>query len=308
MSLILLQLLGCWMHAASTFQILPRSQTTTSAIYSYSNEHQNQELSLVDKVWNMYQNTPAPTDYDDMIISIFPGALSNKDLETRVVHTLSEKGFTEANTLLATSLCCDELARHLEDDFVQVYGNNFNLGGLSGFPFAGNTGFENMALHIPDDGSCLIVYGPHVGVSTTGIVGKVERSGIQQVEACCASAIAAASNYLRGSTGDGVSSHAFTDLQQGAVQQLILPHIDTLTNAHDPMVELPHVLYDLQDQLVCDIIQQGCTRNKVKNNIALLGGIQINTAPQALDYFVPLRFDYMNHRGELIQDMLTSII
>ena len=62
-----------------------------------------------------------------------------------MVHALSNKGFTSSNTLLATSLCCDELARNLEDDFIKVYGNNFNLGGLSGFPFAGNTGFGAMA-------------------------------------------------------------------------------------------------------------------------------------------------------------------
>jgi hypothetical protein len=50
---------------------------------------------------------------------------------------------------------------------------------------------------------------------------------------------------------------------------------------------------------------EGCHR--VKNNIALLGGIQINTAPQALDYFLPLRFDLMNNRGKVIEDMLNCI-
>jgi hypothetical protein len=42
-------------------------------------------------------------------------------------HSMPERD----NTLLCTSLCCDELARCLEDDFVKVYGNNFNLGGVS---------------------------------------------------------------------------------------------------------------------------------------------------------------------------------
>jgi hypothetical protein len=36
---------------------------------------------------------------------------------------------------------------------------------IAGFPFTGNTGFGAMAAHIPDDGYCLIVYGPHVGVA-----------------------------------------------------------------------------------------------------------------------------------------------
>jgi len=46
------------------------------------------------------------------------GAISNKELATRVVDLLDEKGFTPDNTLLATSVCADELARELEDTFV----------------------------------------------------------------------------------------------------------------------------------------------------------------------------------------------
>ena len=60
----------------------------------------------------------------------FPGAISNLELEAKVVKILADKGFDSDNTLLATSLCCDELARVLEDDLGRVYGKNFFLGGL----------------------------------------------------------------------------------------------------------------------------------------------------------------------------------
>lgn len=96
-------------------------------------------ISPISRVNRMYNEAPKPTQYDAMITSIFPGALSNKELEERVVETLSEElGYTSDNTLLATSLCCDELARRLEHDFRNIYGKNFNLGGLAGFLFAGN--------------------------------------------------------------------------------------------------------------------------------------------------------------------------
>jgi hypothetical protein len=210
---------------------------------------------------------------------------------------------------LATSLCCDELARRLEDDFVKVYGNNFNLGGLSGFPFAGNTGFGAMAAHIPDDGYCLVVYGPHVGVSADGIVGKVERDGIALVDTCCGSAVAA-SNYLKGITDGGAvittAIQQFSDFQQGAVQELILPHGKRLTDADNRMVELPYALYDSQDVLVRDIVMAGA--GGTKKGLALLGGIQINTGPTTQDYFHPLRFDYMNSKGEILEDMLPLIM
>jgi hypothetical protein len=76
-----------------------------------------------------------------MIKLTFPGALNYDQLESRIRRITGVKGFTPENTLLATSLCCDELARTMEKDLVKVYGNNFHLGGLAGFPFAGSTGF-----------------------------------------------------------------------------------------------------------------------------------------------------------------------
>lgn len=170
-----------------------RSSPTSLNIVS-----QGSNASILDKLQQLLDEETAPQiddRFDSMVKSIFPGAINNVELESAVVNILAEKGYTSQNTLLATSLCCDELARRLEDDFVRVYGNNFNLGGLSGFPFAGNTGFGAMAAHIPDDGYCLVVYGPHVGVTQDGIVGKVERPGIELIDTCCGSAVAA-SNYV----------------------------------------------------------------------------------------------------------------
>jgi len=247
-------------------------------------------------------------EFDALVKKTFPGAISNKDLVKKVVGVLGSKGFSKENTLLATSLCADELARVLEDDFIGVYGNNFNLGGLSGFPFAGITGFGAMAAHIPDDGFCLLVHGPHVGIDKNGQVGKVERQGIALVDTCCGSAIAA-SNYLKGITHGGakitVKLQQFADFQQGAVQELILPFGKRLSDAEDRMKELPYALYDSQTILVKDIIKTGSAG--VKKGLALLGGIQINTAPDTDDYFHPLTFDYYDENGKNVESLLQSI-
>jgi hypothetical protein len=248
-------------------------------------------------------------DFDKMVKKAFPGAISNKDLVTKVVEAVDGKGFTPANTLLATSFCADELARILEDEFNTVYGHNFNLGGLSGFPFAGNTGFGAMSGHIPDDGFCLLVHAPHVGISKDGVIGKVERSGIALVDNCCGSAIAA-SNYLKGITDGGAKItpklQQFSDFQQGAVQELILPFGKRLNDADNRMKELPYALYDSQDILVRDIINTG--KKGIKKGLALLGGIQINTGPDTVDYFHPLRFEFYDENGNMVEDMLSKII
>jgi len=161
-----------------------------------------------------------------------------------------------------------------------------------------------MAAQIPDDGYCLIVYGPHVGVAADGTVGKVERSGIKLIDTCCGSAIAA-SNYVKGITDGGAQIttkiQEFTDFQKGVVQKLILPR---LSDAENRMVELPYALFDSQDMLMLEIVKKGFTG--MKRGVALLGGVQINTGPDTLDYFVPLKFEYKNSRGEVVHDMLPS--
>jgi len=268
---------------------------------------QNQ-ASALEKIKLIIQSEDYPDDnpeFDAIVKGAFPEALTNKELGFAVVDLLAERGFTKENTLLATSLCCDELARRLEDDFVKIYGNNFNLGGLAGFPFAGNTGFGAMSAHIPDNGFCLIIYGPHVGISKDGILGKVEREGIALVDTCCGSAVAA-NNYLQQITDGGMSItthiHDFSDFQQGAVQELILPFGKRLADADDRMLELPYALYESQDLLLGEIIKEGA--KGLKRGTAVLGGIQINTSPDTMDYFHPLRFDYIDGVENTIEDLL----
>ena len=165
-----------------------------------------------------------------------------------------------------------------------------------------------MAAHIPDDGYCLLIHGPHVGICQNGMVGRVERRGIALVDFCCGSAIAA-SNYLKGITDGGAKIttklQQFSDFQQGAVQELILPFGKRLNDTEDRMKELPYALYDSQDILVRDIVDTGS--GGIKKGLALLGGIQINTSPNTLDYFHPLRFDFYDENGEVVEDLLPSL-
>lgn len=295
-------LIALSLTAAQAFQVAtsPLGRAPTSLNVVKDSEKASEKLEKV------FASKPAENaEFDKLVKANFPGAISNKEMATRVVGLLEEKGFTPDNTLLATSVCADELARELEDQFVEIYGNNFNLGGLSGFPFAGNTGWGAMSAHVPDGGYCLTIHGPHVGITKDGVIGKVERSGIALVDNCCGSAIAA-SNYLKGIT-DGSADinpriQQFSDFQQGAVQELILPFGKRLARAEDRMRELPYALYDSQEVMVTDIVNTG--KASIKQGLAVLGGIQINTGPDTLDYFHPLRFDYFDEDGNLVENML----
>ena len=130
---------------------------------------------------------------------------------------------------------------------------------------------------------------------------------------CCDSGIAA-SNYLKGITHGGANMdptriQQFSDFQQGAVQQLILPFGKRLTDSEEAdggrMKELPYCLYDSASTLVTDIVKTG--KKSIKKGLAVIGGIQINTAPEMDDYFHVLKFDYYDENGELVGSLMDKI-
>jgi len=228
---------------------------------------------------------------------IFPGALSNAELVAKVGQTLEANGYDKKTTLVATSLCCDEVNRPLEDAFSGDYDTNFNMGGLAGFPFGGAVAFGAMSAHIPDGGDTLMVYGPHVGVDSKGNIGTVERRGKENGGSCCGSAVAA-SGYVAGVLkGDEPATLPgdVVDAQQYFVGKALLPYAEQLEKAEDKMIELPYALYGAQTELTKRIVETSNT----DGNVAVLGGIQINTPPGFTDYFMPLSFDMHNGKGEL---------
>jgi hypothetical protein len=233
--------------------------------------------------------------------------LKNQQLVSYIKKNLAKHGYG-TNTLVATSLCCDEVNRPLEKDLKAMFGHYFSMGGLAGTPFGGVTAFGAMAHHIPDNGSCVIVYGPHVGIDATGKVGSIDRRGREKAGACCGSAVAACGyvkQVLEGASKESPPPACPLDAQQTFVGSLLLPHAERVLAASDPMAELPYALYDAQDELMRQIVSKGASHVE-SGKIALLGGIQINTPAGMSDYFLPLRFDVLNNEGQRIAKIMNS--
>jgi hypothetical protein len=246
----------------------------------------------------------SPTTPFPKAVEAFPGALTNEELVSMIDATISEAGFNRDNTIVATSFCCDELNRPLETDLAGVYTSNFNMGGLAGFPFGGAVSFGAMAAHIPDGGSTLMVYGPHVGVDSTGAVGTVERRGRAKGGSCCGSGVAAAgyvASVLKGEE-EATLPEDVVDAQQYFVGKMLLPYAEQLQDADDKMVELPYALYGSMSDLVTRIVEGGAS-GVADGQIAVLGGIQINTPPGFTDYYMPLSFDLYNNKGEKTKEL-----
>lgn len=248
--------------------------------------------------------------FESKVHSAFPNAVTNDELVSKVTGALGEFGYGESS-LVATSLCCDEVNRVLEKDFSVHYTDNFSMGGLAGFAFGGVTSFGAMAHHIPDGGSCLVVFGPHVGVDSEGKVGSVNRRGRAAPGACCGSACAALGHVtcVYNKEGDETDPSVFSDpveQQQAMVGNLLMPHAERLVKVGEPMVELPFALYDAQKELMDKIVAGGCQEVAGDGKIALLGGIQINTPESETDYFLPLSFEVRSNKNDQIKDLLPS--
>jgi hypothetical protein len=244
----------------------------------------------------------------------FPGAMTNNELIKRLSERLDPYGYGRT-TLVATSLCCDEVNRPLEKALTKQYDEPFVMGGLAGFPFGGVTSFGAMAHHIPDGGSCLVVFGPHVGVDSFGSVGTVNRRGRAKGGACCGSAAAALGKIRKGAmipkTDDSAAATAppmvdNLDAQQIYVNNALTPYGERLLSADDRNIELPYALYDAQKTMMDGIVARGASAMEGNGYIATLGGIQINTPEELSDYFLPLSFDLRDSQGKLLKSLMWS--
>lgn len=224
---------------------------------------------------------------------------------------LSGLGYGSKNTLVATSLCCDEVNRPLEKALAGAYDEPFVMGGLAGFPFGGVTSFGAMAHHIPDGGNCLVVFGPHVGVDQYGSVGTVNRRGRAKGGACCGSAAAALGKIRKGAMVPAGEAKPppptdSLDAQQAYVDAQLAPYGERLLNADDRNVELPYTLYEAQKKMMGSIVAKGASAIEGDGKIALLGGIQINTPDGVSDYFVPLSFELRDKSGAIVKDFMAK--
>ncbi|MCD8539389.1 MAG: hypothetical protein LRY55_06200, partial [Leadbetterella sp.] len=64
----------------------------------------------------------------------------------------------------------------------------FKMGGLNGYPFAGITGMNAFAHHVPEDGAVIVFYAPHIGITAEGNIGEISRIGQSRNSACCGAA------------------------------------------------------------------------------------------------------------------------
>ena len=258
------------------------------------------------------------TMFDKSLNAYFPGSITNSEITYRMTKVLRSRGYNEKNTIIGSSLCSDEI-NDTSSSFVTTlakkvtslgYGGVFNLGGLGGLPFVGTSGFGAFTSHTPKNGKIIIIFGPHVGVSNDGVIGKVERVGKVAPSTSCGAAVGAYKALMAG-TVDYNAPLGTRDFQEEYI-------IQNLRKKLGPLAEVEKkggdgsVTYVTQQMynLVWDIMRFNVETFASKpgfwdscTEVILLGGIVVNRGHGVNlvggdDFFQPLTLTTINAQGE----------
>jgi hypothetical protein len=225
--------------------------------------------------------------YRDTLREQFSAAEPGSKVTEEVGAALRGEGFTPDNTVVATSTCPDELNTSVTD-FEETWGDAYQLGGLAGLPFVGASGVSSFLQHVDDDGNVFVIFASHVGVDEEGVVGQVNRDGMDQCTSACDSAVSAYMQ-LRANADYEPSGN---DYQQGVVTDLVRKDIDKLRLQENALVMLPHLVYEyIRDEIDALFSPLGSF-----GQVALLGGIQINTPHGEEDYFLVKEFSIVSKK------------
>ncbi|MGF1669053.1 MAG: hypothetical protein ACFCU6_01290 [Balneolaceae bacterium] len=222
-----------------------------------------------------------------VIKKYFPNAEEGEYYTKKSVDKLTGNGFDLKKTLLATSVCSDEIIRSATN-FRDYLANEspFQLGGLAGFPFTGITGFKAFASHIPDGGAAIIQFGPHIGVSKNGNVGTMFRHG-QLLESTCCGALQASLNVLE-VKGKPAADKEF-DYQQWTIENELIKRKERILSGDQKLIKATEVMFEVIKDRINKIIEASGVFDGKK--IALIGGIIINADHGSPDWFDEKVFD-----------------
>jgi hypothetical protein len=259
----------------------------------------------------------AANGFESSLQQNFPGALSNSAIALRVAAALRDRGFTSTNTLFGSSLCSDEIndtAESLVGDLQNKLGVEgvFNLGGLGGLPFVGISGMGAFTSHAPVNGKIFIVFGPHVGISADGTVGKIERVGKKSPSGACGAGIGAYKAIMATNTPKEAKEALGTnDFQEEYIIQQLSTRLDEL-KGKDPNNEsityVTNKMYDLVWEMLRSEINAFTTKPDFWGSVSevtLLGGIVVNRGhgdtpgvPGGEDFYQPLMLKSLTKDGE----------
>jgi len=223
----------------------------------------------------------------ERINSLFPGASPYEDVLDEYCRQMTDKyGVVLEETISAYSLCPDELNNPVVEKIRELFGHTFSLGGISGYPFTGATGFNAFGDHIPDDGNAFILYGPHMGINGERN-GYVHRPGQERDTLSCGAALGAYQQLVDAGGANPELNHS--DYQQWRIKQMFLPRMSEISSL-TPELNLIDIVAEESRTFVLEQAARIKKQFKAKQ-MYLLGGVVLNTPLTMPDYIQVRSFD-----------------
>lgn len=220
----------------------------------------------------------------------YPNALTTTETVNRLLDTIEAHLGLKANQLMhADSLCCDDVnAIQYPPRAYEMLGP-FHMGGLNGYPFAGVTGMNAFAHHVPEDGAVVVFYAPHIGITKDGTLGEISRIGQQGNSACCGAAKGALTKLQNGEIVEGQVTDL--DYQMNTIEQIFLKHADRIKTAGTPMFAATQVMYEAINERIGQLVAR--THYPCKY-VVLIGAIFINGDREMGSFCSYQRFEYLD--------------
>ncbi|MEM9857477.1 MAG: hypothetical protein AAF843_08980 [Bacteroidota bacterium] len=231
--------------------------------------------------------------FDKVVKRYFPDAKDAKDTSIHYLGRMQiEHELDISRVLMATSVCSDDINVPSTTFFNVLFGP-FIMGGLGGLPFAGQTGMTAFAHHIPDEGSAFIFYGPHIGITLDGELGKMYRPRQEETGNSCGALMLALSRFQDSKYKPVLNDD---DYQQMKLEESLLPYREQILESNNQAKAITEAAYDIINKKIHKHIEN-CKDEFHVNKITLLGGIIINTDYGLDDYFDSRNFEVIDLRS-----------
>lgn len=224
-----------------------------------------------------------------IVLNEYPNAQTGDIVTEKYLGFLADEYKSDLKRMLfATSLCSDDV--NVSTDFRRVLARPFTMGGLGGLPFTGYTGMVAFAHHIPDGGDAFIFYGPHIGITEAGELGRMRRQGQAHITNSCG-ALMLALERLRNEDKSPLSGDAdYLDYQQIQLEEVLKPFKDQILSADNPAKEITDATYRVIHKRIRKLAGMAKTEFACER-LFLLGGVIINTDPDTPDFVDVRNFD-----------------
>ena len=236
--------------------------------------------------------------YLQTIRRYYPNAFYAEVQENEILRYLQQIGFKPEEVMAANSVCSDDInAMQFPITDTGLLGP-FYLGGLDGFPFTGLTGMQAFAHHMPEEGALLIYFGPHIGVTEKGVIGKVLRAGQDHDSDCCGAAQAALKKME-----EIPQPPSLLDYQEDTIVSLFQLNKKRIEAAVYPIREATEVMYEAIAERIHLLIDHSRETFRGKHLI-LVGSIFINVDEGSPACVAQKAFQTINLRtGEVVNHL-----